>query len=64
VNGYGAATSWFLSFYDAALRGDDTAEMNRPYLFNTIALAPTAKAWIDRTGKITYGDIPAAPPNP
>ena len=60
----GAATGQFLSFYDTALRRDEVSEMNRPWLFDAIPLPPEAKAWIDRGGKIAYGNLPMKPANP
>ncbi len=62
VEAVGAATSRFLEIYDAALRGHEIAEMNRPCLFNEIPLPEEAKAWIDRSGKITFGNLPMRPP--
>jgi hypothetical protein len=60
----GAATGNFLALYDAALRKDDAYEMNRPCLFDAFPLPAEGKAWIDRTGKISYGKLPNNPTGP
>ena len=53
----GAATAWFLMLYQSMLRRD--ADHDLPGIFNNFPLPSTAKAWIDPTGKIRYGNVPA-----